>query len=184
MKQAIIAIVVAVIVIGGGFLIFHKSSKPAAKASSSTAATTNAPAVNNAVLITKTDPSVGQYLADPSGKPLYTYSGDTSGVSNCTGTCLTEWPAYVATGSTANLPAGVGTIKRADNGAMQYTYNGMPLYYFVDDSAGKVTGNGQDKFKVATPSSTTSSQSSSTPTTSSGSSSSSSSNSSAPANPY
>ena len=171
MKKAIIAIIIIIIIIvGGGYALFHKSKKSSTSpSSSSTTASTNAPAINNSVLTTKTDPSLGQYLADPSGKPLYTYNKDTSGVSNCTGSCLTEWPAYVAT-STSNLPAGVSTIKRSDNGQMQYTFNGMPLYYFVNDSAGKVTGNNVEDFVIAKPvaasSSATSSSSSSSNTSS------------------
>jgi len=165
MKKAVIAIVVVVILAVGGYLIFHKSSKPASK---STSTSSNAPAVNNAVIVTKTSSSLGQYLADPSGKALYTYNGDKSGVSNCTGSCLATWPAYTDKGSTSNLPSGVSTIKRTDNGQTQYTYNGMPLYYFVSDSSGQVTGSGVENFTVAKPSSSSSSQpSSSTPSNSS-----------------
>ena len=176
-NSIIIAIIVIIILIGGGYALFHKSSKttPAATSSSKSATSSSAPAVNNSVLATKTDSSVGQYLADPSGKALYTYGGDSSGVSNCTGSCLTNWPAYQDKGSTSGLPSGVSTIKRTDNGQVQYTYMGMPLYSFISDSAGQVTGNGVDNFKVAKPSSTSSSSSTSTPSTSSSPSSSSSS---------
>jgi predicted lipoprotein with Yx(FWY)xxD motif len=110
--------------------------------------------VNNAVLVTKTSPSLGNYLADPSGRALYTYGGDTAGLSNCSGACLMAWPAYQATGSVSSLPAGVGTIKRSDNGETQYTYQGLPLYYFASDSGGSVTGNGIENFRVAVPAST------------------------------
>jgi len=166
MRKILIGIVVAVVVVAGGYLIFHKPAKPAATASS-TSASSNVPAVNNAVLQTKTSSSVGQYLADPNGNALYTYNADSSGVSNCTGSCLEEWPAYQAKGSTAGLPAGVGTIKRTDNGQIQYTYNGMPLYYFKEDSQGKVTGDGADNFKVAKPAASSSSQPSSSSTSTS-----------------
>src|SRR6266702_4186027 len=151
MKKAIIAVVTAVVIIGGGYLIFHTPSKTTPI---TTNTTSSAPAVNNAALLTKTDPSLGQYLADPSGKTLYTYGADSSGVSNCSGSCLVDWPAYVDKDSTTNLPAGMGTIKRADDGEIQYTYNGMPLYYFVSDGQGQVTGDGVDNFKVAKPSAT------------------------------
>ena len=159
-SSIIIAIIVIIVLIGGGYALFHKSSKTTPTTTAST--NTNAPAVNNSVLITKTSSSLGQYLADPSGKALYTYGADTSGVSNCTGSCLTNWPAYQATGSTANLPSGVSTIKRSDNGQTQYAYNGMPLYYFASDSSGQVTGNGVENFKVAKPAAAASSQSTST----------------------
>lgn len=163
MKKAIIAIVALIIIAGGAYAIFHKSSGPASGDSSQSAGSTepdktaessgqdNAAAVNNAVLTTKTDPGLGQYLADPDGKALYTYDADTKGASNCTGSCLTAWPAYVDEGSTTGLPSGIGTIKRADNGQVQYTYNGLPLYYFASDSPGQVTGDGVENFSVAKP---------------------------------
>jgi predicted lipoprotein with Yx(FWY)xxD motif len=73
---------------------------------------------------------------------LYTYDKDVagSGVSTCTGACLANWPALtVAAGDTPTGAAGVtgtlGTITRTDNGARQVTYNGLPLYFFVNDSA-------------------------------------------------
>lgn len=161
-SSIIVGIIVIAALIAGGYAIFHKSSKPASSGSTAKSSSqSNAPAVNNAVLITKTDGSIGQYLADPSGKPLYTYGADSSGVSNCTGSCLASWPAYVDKGSTSGLPADVGTIKRSDNGQTQYTYLGMPLYYFASDSAGHVTGDGVDNFKVAKPSSSSGSGSSS-----------------------
>jgi hypothetical protein len=35
---------------------------------------------------------------------------------------------------------------------MQVTYNGMPLYFFVQDkNSGQVTGNGVQNFSIATP---------------------------------
>lgn len=164
MKKLTIAIIAIIIIAGGAYVIFHKSSQPASNNSSQTASQSNAPAVNNAVLITKTDSKLGQYLADPSGKALYTYNADTKGVSNCTDSCLAAWPAYVDKGSTANLPTGVSTIKRTDNGQVQYTYNGLPLYFFVSDGTNQVTGNGVQNFSIAKPSASSSSSSSSSST--------------------
>jgi predicted lipoprotein with Yx(FWY)xxD motif len=157
-NSVIIGLIVVVVVIVGGYALVHKSPKTTTSSSSSQS---NTPAVNNAVLITKTDAKLGQYLADPSGKALYTYGADSSGVSNCTGSCLSNWPAYVDKGSTTNLPTGVSTLKRSDNSQVQYTYNGLPLYYFVSDGSGQVTGNGVENFKVAKPAATSSSPSSS-----------------------
>jgi predicted lipoprotein with Yx(FWY)xxD motif len=176
----LMVVIILIVVAGGGYALLHKSDKKTADtaAANQNVSQSNASAVNNAILITKTDSKLGQYLADPSGKALYTYDGDSSGVSNCTGSCLATWPAYQDTGSTSNLPAGVGTIKRSDNGQTQYTYNGMPLYYFVSDSGGKVSGDGVENFKIAKPAAASSSSSqpssSSTPNSSSSSSSSSS----------
>ena len=73
---------------------------------------------------------------------VYTFDKDVkdSGVSTCTGGCLANWPALtVAAGDTPTAGAGVtgtlGTITRADNGALQVTYDGLPLYFFINDKA-------------------------------------------------
>ena len=102
------------------------------------------------VVTTKTSSTLGQYLADPNNKALYTYGADTTGVSNCSGSCLTDWPIYGAASAPATLPANVTVITRSD-GTKQYAYKGMPLYSFTSDSAGQVTGNGIGNFSVAKP---------------------------------
>ena len=79
---------------------------------------------------------------------VYTFDKDVagSGVSVCTGQCLTAWPALtVAVGDTPTGGTGVtgtlGTITRNDTAALQVTYNGKPLYFFFKDKApGDTTG--------------------------------------------
>lgn len=73
---------------------------------------------------------------------VYTFDKDVanSGISNCIGACLTNWPALTITpGSTPTAGAGVtgnlGAITRTDNSAIQVTYNGLPLYFFHSDTA-------------------------------------------------
>ncbi|HSX04875.1 MAG TPA: hypothetical protein VLF69_00155 [Candidatus Saccharimonadales bacterium] len=151
-------IVILAILAGGGYMLLHKSSKPSGSTGGTSSKTTTAPAVNNAVLKTKTDATVGQYLTDPSGKALYTYASDTSGVSNCTGSCLANWPAYAPSNMpvATTLPTDVAVITRSD-GKLQYTYQGMPLYYFTADSNGQVTGDGVENFKAARPAAASSS---------------------------
>lgn len=156
-----IVIVLVVLAVGGSYIWLHNSSTT--PTSSSSKAT-----VNNAVVVTRTSSSLGDYLAEADGRALYTYGKDSSGVSNCTGSCILSWPAYQDKGSNTNLPTNVGTIKRSDNGETQYTYNGMPLYTFVGDVGTHVTGNGVSGFSVAKPASSTTG----TPTSSSSSSSS------------
>ncbi len=156
----VIGILVILILIVGGYFIFHKStpattttatSSSTTSLSTKTSAKSTATPINNAVVITKTNSSIGEYLADPSGRTLYTYGGDENGKSNCTGSCLVSWPAYTDSGATTNLPSGISTIKRSDNDQIQYTYNGMPLYFFVNDTNGQVTGNNVGDFHVAVP---------------------------------
>ena len=107
------------------------SDAPASQAASG--ATVNATAVGAA----------GTILVDgATGMTLYNFTKDTkdSGKSVCTGDCLVTWPALtVAAGETPTGGDGVtgtlGTITREDDGSLQVTYNGLPLYFFKNDSA-------------------------------------------------
>jgi predicted lipoprotein with Yx(FWY)xxD motif len=149
-KKSIIAIVtvLALAVLGvGSYALLHKPSKVVAPGVKSE---TSANSTSSEVVQTKTDSKIGSYLATSNGIPLYVYEKDTVGVSNCSGSCLGAWPAYAPTSTAATLPAGVTAITRTD-GAMQYAYNGMPLYIFVSDSIGTVTGNGVSGFAIARP---------------------------------
>jgi predicted lipoprotein with Yx(FWY)xxD motif len=79
---------------------------------------------------------------------LYQFASDVanSGKSACNGSCATTWPPLtVATGTTTSAGTGasgtLGTITR-DDGTVQVTYNGVPLYHYSGDSApGDTTGN-------------------------------------------
>ena len=152
----IISIIVLVIVVVGGYLLLHKPKSTApAYTTSTTSTSTNSPStageVNNAVLKTKSNSTVGSYLTDPNGDTLYTVDTGVAGVSACNSSCLNAWPAYQDKGSTSGLPENVTTIKRADNGEIQYMYKGMPLYFFSSDTTGQVSGNGVAGFSVAKP---------------------------------
>jgi predicted lipoprotein with Yx(FWY)xxD motif len=156
----ILATVIVVVIIVAGYFVLHKSSNN--KTPTLTTSTSSRP-VSDAIVITKSSSKYGNYLAEPNGTPLYNYGADSKGVSRCTGSCLSIWPAYQDKTSTTNLPNYVGTIKRTDNGEIQYTYNGLPLYTYVGDSQGGTpTGNGVNGFKLAVPLSINQSQSNST----------------------
>ncbi len=88
----------------------------------------------------------GDYQTDASGMSLYTFDKDTKDTSNCTGTCLTNWPPYLVKGDApSSLPNYVGTMERSDN-SVQYTWNDKPLYYYIgDEKAGDITGDGVGK---------------------------------------
>jgi predicted lipoprotein with Yx(FWY)xxD motif len=79
------------------------------------------------------------WLSAYNGMTVYTYEPDrqTPGRSMCSGQCIVNWPAYVVPKIedihvSAATPGTVGTIKRED-GTLQVTYNGMPLYFYVGD---------------------------------------------------
>lgn len=144
-------IVIAVIVYGGIYLYKRNSSSSGGLYGGSNSPTSSpAPASDGSIVMTKNSPSNGQYLADTNGITLYTFGGDTSGVSNCSASCLVSWPVYTAT-SASSLPADVTVVIRSD-GSKQYAYKGMPLYYFSSDiQAGQVTGDGIGNFHLAKP---------------------------------
>lgn len=78
------------------------------------------------------------------GRTLYSLSAETNGRFICTGSCLKEWlPLTVPAGTKPTGPVKLSTIKRPDNGRMQVTYKGRPLYHFAGDSKrGDANGEG------------------------------------------
>jgi predicted lipoprotein with Yx(FWY)xxD motif len=101
--------------------------------------------------------ALGQFLVALNGKTVYTFSDDTEGVSNCAGDCLANWPpvtvgAHDRVSALSTATGTVGTITR-DDGAIQVTYNGMPLYFFKNDHApGDTAGQGAGgKWAVVAP---------------------------------
>ncbi len=104
-------------------------------------------ATTGVTISTSSNASVSQpFLVDAQGRALYVFTNDTqnSGTSACTGDCLVNWPAVVVSGmptaGTGVDPALLSTITR-DDGTMQATYNGWPLYYYAGDAApGDVMG--------------------------------------------
>jgi predicted lipoprotein with Yx(FWY)xxD motif len=89
-------------------------------------------------------------LTSATGRPLYYYKPDTAAKSFVTGSLAQAWPPL-----TSAAPAGSGVSGKLsvlnDVNGQQVTYNGHPLYTFVDDHAGLVTGQGVQDFFVATP---------------------------------
>ena len=121
------------------------ASAPAASApaASAPAAASGAPAAGGPVIMTATVGTQGTLVvASANGMTVYTFTKDVanSGTSACTGGCLTKWPAVtVPAGSTAagasSVTGKIGTITRTDDGTLQVTYNGLPLYFYSGDKA-------------------------------------------------
>jgi predicted lipoprotein with Yx(FWY)xxD motif len=96
----------------------------------------------NSAVSEMSDPTKGTYLTNTKGVTLYTFDNDQSGVSNCTGTCAQLWPPYTTKTVPTTLPSNISTLQRAD-GTTQYSWNGMPLYYYSKDvKAGDISGDG------------------------------------------
>lgn len=106
-----------------------------------TTTTTAAPAAATIVLASS---ALGEIVTDQDGNTLYLFTPDTQGPSVCNDGCAEAWPPLVS-GSVAGDGvdgALLGTATR-DDGAVQVTYNGWPLYYFAADAqAGDTNGQG------------------------------------------
>ena len=101
---------------------------------------------------------LGTYLVDSKGRTLYMFTPDKTKKSTCTGECIAAWPALETTGkpkaSGSAKASLLGTSKRSDDGKLQVTYKGHPLYYFANDKkAGDTKGEDLvDKWYVVSPS--------------------------------
>ena len=116
------------------------------------------PAAGAATVMAKTIGSQTILVAGSNGMTVYTFTSDAagSGKSACSGGCLTKWPALtVATGSAPTAGDGVtgalGTITRADDGTLQVTYNGLPLYFFAGDHAAGDTNGSYPNWNLVKP---------------------------------
>lgn len=78
----------------------------------------------------------GTILQDGRGHTIYLFTKEKSSKSECYDACAAAWPP-VLTKNTPFAGKGVsqsklGTTRRSD-GKRQVTYNGHPLYYYVDE---------------------------------------------------
>jgi predicted lipoprotein with Yx(FWY)xxD motif len=94
----------------------------------------------------------GEYLVDARGQSVYLFEKDDGGESYCTGACAAVWPPLETSTATPQAGAGIqsgalGTIRR-DDGDMQVTYHGHPLYYYAADAStpGKTKGEDVEQF--------------------------------------
>ena len=126
----------------------------AAAATSPSASTLPAASQHAAATVRTTQSTFGgkteTILVTSQGLPLYYYLNDTAAKSAVTGELAAVWPPLTsaspaATGLTGKLAA------VSDVHGDQVAYNGHLLYTFVGDQAGQVTGQGVERFFVATP---------------------------------
>lgn len=143
----VVIVIVVLAVLGyGGYRVWHHFTWKPAPAPAAMTQTTMKPKPTammeqNSVYKSVSDPKLGKIMKDPKGMTLYTFSKDTTGVSNCSGQCATLWPAYSAPSEKGTFPANISVIKRSD-GTFQYAWKGMPLYYYSKD---KDTGDAYGK---------------------------------------
>ena len=110
-----------------------------------TVTTDGGPIQSNAAVNTAEHPDLGTILVEASGRSLYLRTSDEPSVSTCSGGCARAWPPLVTVGDPA-AGEGVdgdllGTITRED-GSVQATYNGRPVYYYAaDEKPGDTNGH-------------------------------------------
>ncbi|HZY67869.1 MAG TPA: hypothetical protein VFE52_04750 [Devosia sp.] len=110
----------------------------------------------DAPISTATNAEEGEYLVDGSGLSLYLFKADTQGgngrdaVVTCFDDCLLSWPPLLV----SEMPVGSGNVRSEllgtvtlPDGSIQATYNGWPLYYYIDDyAAGDINGHDIESF--------------------------------------
>ena len=88
---------------------------------------------------------VGDVLVDTEGAALYAAEQESSGAVRCVDSCAGVWLPLTADGEPVageGVDGQLAVVERPD-GTSQVTYDGAPLYSFVEDSGeGTVTGNG------------------------------------------
>lgn len=91
--------------------------------------------------ITTGQSEFGSMLFDTKKQAIYIFENDEKGKSNCYGECARAWPPVYTKGkprARGGVKASLlGTTKRRD-GRLQVTYNGQPLYYYVNEGPGEV----------------------------------------------
>lgn len=101
-------------------------------------AATARPVIRAAPAVRVASTAYGRALTDRRGFALYRFTHDSSTPrSTCYGACAAAWPPYIVSrrpsgaGSGANASL-LGAVQRQD-GRLQLTYAGHPLYYYVGD---------------------------------------------------
>jgi predicted lipoprotein with Yx(FWY)xxD motif len=91
--------------------------------------------------ITTADSQFGEALFDSDQRAIYYFDKEQTEQSKCYGDCAAAWPPVLTDGepqagggADAKL---LGTTER-DDGSTQVTYDGRPLYYYVDDPPGQI----------------------------------------------
>jgi len=96
------------------------------------------PVISSSSFQESVSPVWGRYLTDAEGRTLYTYTHDKVGLPRCVFDCLIQHPGYGpkvgdnTSASLAKLPANIGIIGSLHG--PQFTWNGLPLYYFIGDT--------------------------------------------------
>jgi predicted lipoprotein with Yx(FWY)xxD motif len=94
------------------------------------------------------DSQYGNVLTDSEGRTLYLFDRETTDRSECFGACAEAWPPFYTDG---DPQAGKGVKQdllgtTEHDGKQLVTYNGHPLYYYVNEGPNEVLCQGVDEF--------------------------------------
>ena len=85
----------------------------------------------------------GEHLTDQNGMTLYTFDRDGEGESKCNGKCAENWPPLM--GQATDPDVGPYSLITRDDGSVQWSFRGMPLYRYKEDKApGDMKGDGKE----------------------------------------
>jgi predicted lipoprotein with Yx(FWY)xxD motif len=91
--------------------------------------------------ITTGNSDFGVMLFDEVDQAIYLFDKETAGEPACSGDCADDWPPVLTSGTaqaTGDVrPDLLGTVAR-DDGSVQVTYAGHPLYYYAHEEPGQV----------------------------------------------
>ena len=122
-KRSLTALIVVALLLAGGALFARSTPASAQTGARSVVAVGNS--------------QFGPILFDGRGFALYAFTRDPRGRATCYTACAKAWPPYLVQGRpTAGLRAKsalLGVVRRQD-GKLQATYGGHPLYYYVGDT--------------------------------------------------
>jgi predicted lipoprotein with Yx(FWY)xxD motif len=91
--------------------------------------------------MTKMHKSPSVFMTTQAGMTVYTFDRDSAGRSNCYGNCANYWPPVQA--MNGDRASGEMGIIRRNDGSLQWTRRGQPLYTFAKDrQPGDINGDG------------------------------------------
>jgi predicted lipoprotein with Yx(FWY)xxD motif len=133
---------------GGG----EEEAATSSEAEEEPAEETAAAATGGGVAVVKVmnTPALGKVIVDSEGMTMYDFHKDKGTTSSCYGACAEAWPPLLTEGAPKAMGGAeaslLGVTKRKD-GTEQVTYNGHPLYGFVEDQKpGETNGNDVNGF--------------------------------------
>jgi predicted lipoprotein with Yx(FWY)xxD motif len=94
------------------------------------------------------DSQFGDILTDADGRTLYLFDKEMTSKSECFGACEEAWPVTFTKGEPqAGKGVDQSLLGTTDHdGNTQVTYNGHPLYYYVEEGPNEVLCHNVDEF--------------------------------------